>query len=355
MSVFSHPEFDQHEQVVFCHDPASSLKAIIAIHNRNRGPALGGCRMFPYADEQAALTDVLRLSKGMSYKSALAGLKLGGGKSVIIGHPQHSKTPELLRSMGGFIDSLGGRYIGAEDSGTSVSDIKLMGEKTDYVAGLDRAGPHGQVRNGDPSPMTAFGVFRGIQASVKQQLGRSDLEGLRVAIQGVGNVGYHLAKLLHQAGAKLWVCDVLPQAVERAQTEFAAIAVAPAAILQQAVDVFAPCALGAVINDVSIAQLQSSIIAGAANNQLSEPRHGKLLRQRGILYAPDYVINAGGVIDIAHELQGYDPFAAKAQIARIYETLSEIFARAEHEQCSSHIIADRMAEERIKICSRSDA
>ena len=346
--MFSHPEFDQHEQVVFCHDPSSGLEAIIAVHNRTRGPALGGCRMYPYADDQAALTDVLRLSKGMSYKSALAGLDLGGGKSVIIGNPRQDKTPELLRAMGDFINSLGGRYIGAEDSGTSVSDIRIMGERTDFVAGLDRPGPNGQMRNGDPSPMTAFGVFRGIQAAVKFRLGRDDLDGVRVAIQGVGNVGYHLAELLHEAGAKLWVSDVFPQAVKRAVQELGALAVAPDMILQQDVDVLAPCALGAVINDLSIARLHAVIVAGAANNQLAEPRHGEALRQRGILYAPDYAINAGGVIDIAHELKGYDPIAAKAHVAGIYETLLEIFARAERESCSTHEIADRMAEERFK-------
>ena len=349
MSVFTHPEFDQHEQVVFCHDPASGLNAIIAVHNRHRGPALGGCRMYPYADDQAALTDVLRLSKGMSYKSALAGLDLGGGKSVIIGDPRQGKTPELLRAMGDFINSLGGRYIGAEDSGTSVADIHTMGERTDFVAGLNRAGPNGQVRNGDPSPMTAFGVFRGIQAAMKFRLGRDDLHGVRVAIQGVGNVGYHLAGLLHESGAKLWVSDVFPQSVERAVKDFGALAVSPELILQQDADVFAPCALGAVIDDLSIPKLRVAIVAGAANNQLAEPRHGEVLRQCGILYAPDYAINAGGVIDIAHELKGYDPVAAKDHIAGIYDTLLEIFTRAEREKRSTHEVADCIAEERFKL------
>ena len=349
MSVFSHPEFDQHQHIAFAHDPASGLKAIIAVHNRQRGPALGGCRMYPYPDDQAALTDVLRLSKGMTYKSALAGLALGGGKSVIIGDPKSAKTPALLRAMGDFINSLGGRYIGAEDSGTSVDDIRLMGEQTDFVAGLDRPGPNGQIRNGDPSPMTAFGVFRGIQAAVKFRLGRDDLDGVRVAIQGVGNVGYHLAGLLHQAGAKLCISDVFTAALERVPGSYQATVVAPENIAQQPVDVFAPCALGAAINDISLAQLQAPIVAGAANNQLATPRHGELLRQRGILYAPDYAINAGGVIDIAHELKGYDPAAAKAHVAGIYETLLEIFARAERANCSTHAVADRMAEERFKV------
>lgn len=345
--MFSHPEFHQHEQVVFCHDAASGLHAIIAIHNRNRGPALGGCRMYPYSDTEAAVTDVLRLSRGMTYKSALAGLHLGGGKSVIIGDPRQHKSPQLLRAMGEFIDSLGGHYISAEDSGTSVADIKIMGEKTQHVAGLDRPGANGQIRNGDPSPMTAFGVFRGIQAAVKHQLGRDDLTAIRVAIQGVGHVGYHLAALLHQAGARLWVSDVFEQNAQRASTAFDAVLVPPQDIIQQPVDVFAPCALGAVINNISIAQLQASIIAGAANNQLAAAEHGESLHQRGILYAPDYVINAGGVIDIAHELTGYDPQAAKAHVAGIYDTLLAIFERSARQNISTHIIADRMAEERF--------
>jgi leucine dehydrogenase len=348
MPVFKHPEFDQHELVAHHADPKSGLRAIIAVHNTKLGKGLGGCRMWPYASEDEALTDVLRLSRGMTYKAALAGLPQGGGKSVILGDPRRDKTPEMMRAMGRFVDTLGGRYVVAEDSGTSVADIQLMAEHTRHVGGLadERAAAAG--RTGDPSPATAYGVFVGIQAAVRWKLQRADLKGLRVAIQGVGNVGYRLARHLHEAGAKLWVTDIHAPAVERCVKEFGATAVAMDAIFGVDADVFAPCALGAIINDRTLPQLKAAIVAGAANNQLAEPRHDGLLALRGVLYAPDYVINAGGIIDIWHEESGYDEARVRVHLERIGTTLTDIFERGKREQHPTGEIADRMAEEKFR-------
>ncbi|OMH33760.1 Glu/Leu/Phe/Val dehydrogenase dimerization domain-containing protein [Motiliproteus sp. MSK22-1] len=348
MSVFSHTEFSEHQQVSFFSDRESGLKAIVAIHNTNRGPALGGCRMWPYASDEEALRDVLRLSKGMTYKSALANLNLGGGKSVIIGDPRKDKSEKLLRAMGRFLNQLGGAYIAAEDSGTGVDDLRVMGQETDYVAGVnDRIGVDGLVKNGDPSPSTAYGTFMGVRAAVKHQLGRSDLEGLKVAVQGVGNVGYRLAEHLHQSGAKLYVNDIHQAQVDRAVAELGATAVSAKEIVGLDVDVFAPCALGAVINDNSIGQLKAKVVAGAANNQLSEERHGELLKQKGVLYAPDFVINAGGIIDIGLERDGAKPADIQRQLEEIGDTLSEIFIRADRGGLSTSVIANQIAEERF--------
>ncbi len=348
MNVFQHPDFAGHEQVVFCHDEDTALRALIAVHNTNLGPALGGIRMWPYTSEGEALRDVLRLSRGMTYKSALAGLQLGGGKSVIIGNPRTEKTPELIRAMGKAIDRLAGRYIGAEDSGTTVSDLKTMSEVTTSVAGIvDKEGAAGK-RSGDPSPATAYGVFVGIRATVKYRLGRDDLGGLTVAIQGVGNVGYRLGEYLKEAGAKLWITDIYDDQLERASKELAAQVVAPDDIFALDVDVFAPCAMGSVINDSSLSQLRAKVIAGAANNQLAENRHGIELMRRGILYAPDYVINAGGIIDIAYERSGHERTKVLRHIERIGDTLSEIFERAKREELPTNQIADQMAEERFR-------
>jgi len=350
MAVFSSPAFDNHEQVAFFSDPASGLRAIIAIHNTNRGPALGGCRMWPYTSEDEAIRDVLRLSRGMTYKSAVSNLDLGGGKAVIIGNARTDKTPALLHAMGRAVDRLGGRYIVAEDVGTSVEDIRIIGEQTPHVAGIvDKQTRDGGVRSGDPSPATAHGTFFGLRAAVKYKLGRDDLEGLKVAIQGVGNVGYRLAKQLHEAGAKLWVSDIYEDNLLRAADTLGATIVGPDDIYGQDVDVFAPCALGAVINDATLPQLRAKIVAGAANNQLSEDRHGKELMGRGILYAPDYVINAGGIIDISYERGGsYDRDAAVAHMEGIYDTLIEIFERSTAEGLPTNLIADFVAEERFR-------
>lgn len=344
MPVFSHPEFDAHEIVAFHHDRKSGLKAIIAVHNTHLGRGLGGCRMYPYSSDEAALTDVLRLSRGMTYKAALAGLKQGGGKSVILGDPRTQKTPELMRAMGRFVETLGGKYVVAEDSGTSVDDIRLMAGETTYIGGLAHdAGPDG--RTGDPSPATAYGCFVGLKAAVKHQLGRDDLSGLKVAIQGVGNVGFRLARHLHEAGAQLWVTDLYQPSVQRCIEAFAATPVSMDGIFDLAVDVFAPCALGAILNDDTVPRLKTTVIAGAANNQLARPRHGRALRDRGILYAPDYVINAGGIIDIYYEGEFYRWETVESHLQEIGKTLTTIFERARDEHAATGEVADRMAEE----------
>jgi leucine dehydrogenase len=341
MTPFSHKEFDGHEQVVFCHDAESGLKAIIAIHNLNRGPALGGCRMWNYASEDEALTDVLRLARGMTYKSALANLPYGGGKSVIIGDSKTMKSPALFSAMGRFVESLGGRYIIAEDVGIGVEDVALMGRETAHVAGTPDGG------SGDPSPATAYGVYMGIRAAVKHKLGRENLSGVTVAVQGLGHVGQHLCRYLANDGANLIVTDINQAAVRAMVAELGAQAVEPEAIYGAAAEVYAPCALGATINDDTIKTLRAPIVAGSANNQLAEPRHGLELQRRDVLYAPDYVINAGGVINISHEGPDYDEAKAFAHVALIHDTLAEIFKRAEAAGAPTSEAADRLAEERF--------
>ncbi|HPE02986.1 MAG TPA: Glu/Leu/Phe/Val dehydrogenase dimerization domain-containing protein [Thauera sp.] len=348
MAVFSLSDFADHEQVVFVSDDKSGLKAIIAVHNSNLGPALGGCRMWPYASEEEAVRDVLRLSRGMTYKSAMARLKLGGGKSVIIGNPRTDKTPALLAAFARALEQLNGRYIAAEDSGTSVADMKFMTQFTQHVAGIhDKPSDEG-TRSGDPSPATAYGTFIGIQAAVKERLGRDSLDGLRVAVQGVGNVGYDLARQLKEAGAQLWVTDIHREPLVQAGRELGATVVAPDEIFGLDVDVFAPCALGAVLNDSTIPQLKASIVAGAANNQLAEARHGVELMKRGILYAPDYVINAGGIIDVYHERIGFERAALIRHIEGIRDNLMEVFERAREEERPTAEVADAIAEERFR-------
>ena len=348
MAVFSLSDFADHEQVVFVSDDKSGLKAIIAVHNSKLGPALGGCRMWPYASEEEAVRDVLRLSRGMTYKSAMANLKLGGGKSVIIGNPRTHKTPELLAAFARALEQLNGRYIAAEDSGTSVADMKYMTQFTQHVAGIhDKPSDEG-TRSGDPSPATAYGTFIGIKAAVKERLGRDSLDGLRVAVQGVGNVGFDLARQLKEAGAQLWVTDIHREALVQAGRELGATVVAPDEIFGLDVDVFAPCALGAILNDTTIPQLKASIVAGAANNQLAEARHGLELMKRGILYAPDYVINAGGIIDVYHERIGFDRAVLLKHIEGIHDNLMEVFERARKEERPTGEVADAIAEERFQ-------
>ncbi len=344
MSVFSHIEFDDHEQVVFVSDKQSGLKAIIAVHNTKLGPSLGGCRMWPYATDEEALTDVLRLSRGMTYKSAVAGLPLGGGKCVIIGDHRKIKTPELLRALGKHIEGLSGSYITAEDSGTTVADMITIGETTQYASGVAEDTEHG----GDPSPSTAYGVFVGLKSAVKFKLGKTDLTGLKVAIQGVGNVGYNLGKYLKAAGAELVVSDIFPQNVERAVNELGAVAVAPEEIYKVDADVFAPCAMGGIINYDTLGMITAKVIAGAANNQLSRPEVSELLIEKGILYAPDYVINAGGIIDIAYQRSGEGDEALKKHVESIGDTLAEIFKRADENKLSTEVVANQIAEERFK-------
>lgn len=348
MSVFSHPDFDQHERVVFCHDSETGLRAIIAVHNTHLGPALGGCRMWPYSTEAEAIRDVLRLSRGMTYKSAVAGLPLGGGKSVIIGDPRKDKSDALMRAMGEAVEGLGGRYIAAEDSGTGVADMKAMAARTTHVAGVaEKRNSDGTLRSGDPSPATAYGTFVGLKAAVRCRLGTEDLTGLRVAIQGVGSVGFRLAKHLADAGARLWVTDIHPDQTQRAVRELGAVAVAPDAIFDLDVDVFSPCALGGTINDQSLERLRAVVVAGAANNQLQSPDHAHALAKRDILYAPDYVINAGGIIDIHYERTGYEAGRLMAHLEGIGTTLDEIFRRAGQAGCTTAELADQIAEERF--------
>ena len=348
MSVFSHIDFDHHEQVVYGHDKANGLKAIIAIHNSNLGPALGGCRMWAYANDDEALRDVLRLSRGMTYKSALANLPLGGGKAVIIGDPHTGKSAALFQAMGDFVDSLGGRYITAADSGTGVAEMQIMAERTRHVSGAEsREAFTGGTRNGDPSPATAYGVFIGIQAAVKHRLGRDDLHGLKVAIQGVGQVGFDLARQLKAAGAELWVSDIVEANVRRAVEQLGATAVTQQAIFGLDVDVFAPCAMGGIINQQTLEALRAPIIAGAANNQLADASLAETLRRNECLYVPDYAINAGGIIDVYYGRSGGSAAQLKAHIEGIGATLGQIFQRAESASKTTVEIADQLAEERF--------
>lgn len=335
MALFNLPAFDNHEQVSFYTDQATGLKSIIAIHDTTLGPAVGGCRMWNYASDEEALTDVLRLSRGMTYKNAVAGLKMGGGKSIIIGNAQTDKTPELFYAFGRAVHTLGGRYYSAEDVGITTQDIMHASQETPYVAGLDG-------KSGDPSPFTALGTYLGIKAAVKYQLGKDSLAGIKVAIQGLGHVGYYLCQHLHQAGAKLVVTDLNQQALQRVANEFNATVVGLDEIYSQDVDVYAPCALGATINDQTVDLFKASIIAGCANNQLAEVRHGEILLEKGILYAPDYVINAGGIINVSFE-NDYNREKSTAKVEKIYDTLTSIFKTASSQGVQTAQIADELA------------
>lgn len=341
MAIFEFPQYDQHERILFCHDEKTQLKAIIAIHSTRLGPAMGGCRMWDYPNSSAALTDVLRLSRGMTYKNAMVKVPYGGGKSVIIGDPKQIKTSDLMRAYGHFVEQIQGDYICAEDVGTSPKDMEFVAEQTTHVLGRGSA-------SGDPSPFTAFGVFVGIKAAVKQKLGRDDLQDLRVAVQGLGHVGWSLCQQLHEVGTKLWVCDIDAELVTKAQQEFNAQGVALDDIYHQDVDVFAPCALGAVLNLTTIGQLKANIVAGSANNQLETEEDDRRLAQKNILYAPDYVINAGGVINVSLENHNYSPDESKRRIHHIYDSLMYIFQRAQEENHATGEIADIIARERLQ-------
>jgi leucine dehydrogenase len=345
MEIFDMREFDGHELVVFGHDALSGLRAIIAIHSTALGPAAGGCRMWPYASTVEAVADVLRLSRGMSYKNALAGLKFGGGKAVIMGDARSGKTPQLFEAFGRLVDSLSGRYVTAEDVGTSTADMTQVARATRFVAGLGAA--PGEA-GGDPGPKTALGVFLGLKAAVRFRLGRADLADVSVAVQGAGGVGYHLCGMLAAEGAKLCVADVRPVALQRVCDEFKARAVAVEEVLFEDVDVLAPCALGAVLSAQSIPRLRARVIAGAANNQLAQGQDGAALPAAGILYAPDYVINAGGIISVSREYHGG---ASEAQVIAdihgIPARLTQIFERARCENRTTNAVADEMARERL--------
>lgn len=341
MSVFEHPEFDHHEAVHFIDEPESGLRAIIAVHSTALGPAAGGCRRWQYSSDDDAVTDVLRLSRGMTYKNAIAGLPFGGGKSVILADASSAKTPQLFQEFGRAIESLGGSYITAEDVGIDVSDMRIVRQQTSYVSGLPQSG---ESAGGDPSPWTALGVFLGLKAAALARFGSDSLEGRKVAVQGVGHVGLNLCRLLDEAGAKLFVADVNRDNLRRA-AEFADVTeVTPKEILFADVDILAPCALGNVLNSETIPRIRAQVIAGAANNQLSSVIDGERLAGRGVLYAPDYVLNAGGVISVAREYLGKSSEdEVRAEVGRIPGRLSEIFAEAEQSGKPTNIIADDLA------------
>lgn len=344
MSLFTAPDYDGHERVVFAHDRRTGLKAIVALHDRTLGPALGGCRMWPYASDEEAIADVLRLSRGMTYKAAIAGVKLGGGKSVIVGDSRSEKTPALLEAMGEVIDSLDGRYITGEDIGTNPDDMATIKRRTRYVTCLRKK----DGGYGDPAPMTALGVFQAIRAGCEAALGTAEPKGLTVAIQGVGNVGFNLCRLLHEAGAKLIVADVHKPSVEKAVAAFGAQAVGVEEILAAEAEVLAPCARGAVLNDESLPRIRARVVAGAANNQLAEDRHADALAERGILYLPDYVANGGGLVCVAAEWYRDPPDAVESKVRAIFDTCKAILARAKQEGSSTGAAADHIAEERVR-------
>lgn len=331
----------QHEQLVISSDPTSGYFGIIAIHDTTLGPALGGTRFWQYASTDEAITDALRLSRGMTYKAAVAGVNLGGGKAVIVGDNKRTDREALFRAHGRFVDTLGGRYITAEDVGTSPADMEYIHSETESVVGL-----HG--RSGDPSPVTAYGVYMGMKAAAKVQWGSDGLSGRTVAVQGCGNVASHLCALLHQEGAKLIVTDIDEVKVQRVVAATGAAAVAPDAIYDQVADIFSPNALGAIVNDDTIARLKVAVVAGGANNQLAEERHGAMVEEKGITYAPDYVVNGGGLINVYGELEGWGPERSKRKAGDIYDTTLRVFAIAAQQKVPSYLAADRLAEERIQ-------
>jgi leucine dehydrogenase len=342
--LFDHPEHDGHESVLFARDAASGLRAIIAVHSTAAGPACGGVRFWNYVTEANALTDVLRLSKGMSYKNVMAGLPLGGGKAVILADDRRTKTRELLRAFGRAVDGLGGAYIAAEDVGITVDDMAIMREVTRHVAGKAK----GAHASGDPSPFTARGVFSGLRAAVRFQLGTDSLKGLRVGVLGLGAVGTKLAAMLHEAGARLVVADIDPERAGRAASAFGAQVCPPDLLPAQPLDVLAPCALGGLLSPEVIEKLRAKVVAGAANNQLADPGCGRLLHEKGVLYAPDYVINAGGIINVAGEALGdYDQTKALAAVERIPGSLGAIFETAKATDRPTSEVADRIAAERL--------
>ncbi|MDO8378680.1 Glu/Leu/Phe/Val dehydrogenase dimerization domain-containing protein [Phenylobacterium sp.] len=348
MTLFDHPAFEGHESVNAFFDEKTGLKCIIAVHSTALGPAAGGCRMWPYASADLALEDALRLSRAMSYKNAMADIPLGGGKAVIIGDSRTQKTPALFEAFGRAVDTLGGRYWTAEDVGVSPADLMHARRQTRHVAGLEGHA----AASGDPSPVTAEGIFRGVKLSVRRALNR-DLDGVTVAIQGVGHVGAYLADKLHAAGARLILTDTNAEALRAVAERTGARIVSPADIFETDADVFAPCALGGAINAETLPRLRAGIIAGGANNQLASPEIGRALFERGMLYAPDYVINGGGIINVAAEIAAleagtsFDPAWVAAKLDRLMETLDEVLSRAASERRPTHEVANEMAKARI--------
>src|SRR5699024_8635193 len=349
MEIFNILENDDYEQVVFCQDKASGLKAVIAIHDTTLGPALGGTRIWNYNTEAEAIEDALRLAKGMTYKNAAAGLNLGGGKAVIIGDAGKVKSEALFRAFGRYIESLNGRYITAEDVGTTVQDMDYIHMETDSVLGHSRG-----TGVGDPSPVTALGIYKGIKSAAKAAFDTDDLKDKTIAVQGVGHVAFQLCRHLHEEGAKLVVTDINQTAVQKAVEEFNAIAVEPNAIYNVDCYIFAPCALGGVINDETINTIKAKVIAGSANNQLQTDKHGEKLHEKGIVYAPDFVINSGGVINVAEELAAqYDQESVMMKVSAIYDALDRVFAISKTENIPTSEAANRMAEERIEAMKQS--
>jgi len=345
MGVFDHAEFDQHESLHFINDASSGLRAIIAIHSTTLGPAAGGCRYWSYNSDADALTDALRLSRGMTYKNAVAELPFGGGKAVILANEAASKTPELLTAFGQAVDSLSGRYVTAEDVGMTVDDMRQVQQQTQYVSGLPQSG---DSAGGDPSPWTALGVYLGMQAAVKARLGKNSLDGLTVAVQGVGHVGAHLCRLLHDAGAKLLIADVNRTNLNAVSEQMPVDIVAPAEILYTDADILAPCALGNILTTATIPGIKAKVIAGAANNQLSTLEDGARLIAREILYAPDYVINAGGIISVSHEYYGgSSEDKVRADVEKIPLRLQTIFAEADETSRPTNELADEFARRLI--------
>lgn len=329
-----------HEQVLFCHGKDPSIKAIIAIHDTTLGPAMGATRLLPYPNEEAALKDALRLSRGMTYKAACAGLPVGGGKAVIIAHPE-DKNEDLFRAYGRFVQSLNGRFITGQDVNLTPNDVRTISKETKYVVGVEE-------RSGGPAPVTAWGVFLGIKAAVEFRLGTHDLKGLRVAVQGLGNVGSNVCQHLHEHGAKLFVTDINQEKTEEIKRLFGATIVEPGEIYSLDVDVFSPCALGGILNSETIPQIKAAVIAGAANNQLGvEELHGQMLTAKDVLYAPDYVINAGGLINVYNEMIGYDENRAFKQVNNIYDTLLEIFDRSSKQSITTNDASKQLADDRI--------
>ncbi|SDI58113.1 Glu/Leu/Phe/Val family dehydrogenase [Dolosicoccus paucivorans] len=343
--IFELMEKDEFEQIVFCHDSTSGLKAIIAIHDTTLGPAIGGCRFYPYEREEDALIDAMRLAKGMTYKNAVAGINHGGAKGVIIGDPSVDKDEFILRAFGRYVDSLNGRYITSVDMGMTSEDVDVIHTETPFTIGLSES----YHSSGNPAGMTALGVYKSLESTVLEMNGDTNLKGLTIAIQGVGSVGMELAKLLHEAGAKLIVSDVNDKAVQEAVERFDAIAVDNEDIYSVEADIFSPCGIGAILNDETIPQLKVKAVCGSANNQLAdEIPHAEMLKERGILYAPDFVANAGGVINASDELQGYNKTRARAKVEQIYAQMNEVYEIARKKDITTAEAADILAERRIE-------
>jgi leucine dehydrogenase len=342
--VFGQVSFDNHEQIVFCQDKDTGLKAIIGIHNTTLGPALGGTRMWKYSNEWEALNDVLRLSRGMTYKAAITGLDLGGGKAVIIGDSKIDKTPEMITKFGEYVNSLSGRYITAEDVGTTTQDMDLIKKVTPYVTGISES----KGGSGNPSPVTAYGVYMGMKAAAKYEFGTDKLEGKKILVQGIGHVGEILVDYLTKEGAIVQITDINEARLQEMESKYGAKIVTENDIYSVDVDIYAPCALGATINDTTINKIKARVIAGAANNQLAnEQIHGQMLKEKGILYAPDFLINAGGIINVYSEIAGYDSAEAMRRTENIYNTTLEIFSFAESKGLTTYHAALLIAENRI--------